>query len=105
MGKTATNLAVVLGLITVAFAAYYIYTQEGSSLVDDEQNRQTMQNMLQKTQAFIGYGQTLKTVDLDVNIFEDERFNSFRSYTTPIQERPIGRTDPFDDPVIIESNN
>ena len=97
MGKTATNLSVVLGLITVAFGGFYLYTQyEGSSL-DFAVSEQTTQNMLNNTRVFIERGDVLEQITLDINFFEDERFRSLHSYTTPIEERPIGRQDPFAD--------
>jgi len=97
MGKTATNLSIVLGLITVAFAGYYMYTQQASTtlLVDD--NQQTMQDMLKNTRVFIQHRQALESVEMDISLFEDERFRSLRSFSTPILERPVGRSDPFAD--------
>lgn len=99
MGKTATNLVVILGIITVGVAGYYLYNQQTTSGVDFNSNEQAVQDMLKNTQAFIGYGQTLREVKLDLGFFEDDRFRSLRSYTTQIHERPIGRPNPFDDPV------
>lgn len=95
MGKTATNLSIVLGLITIAYAGYYMYTQKSSNTLSFDSTDQTMQNMLNNTQVFIGYRQTLNKIQLDTNLFKDERFTSLRSFTTPIQDRPIGRPDPF----------
>ncbi len=96
MGKTATNLAVVLGLITVAFAGYYMYTQQASNgALSFDNNQQTMQNMLNNTRVFIQHRQALDNVKMDIEFFEDERFQSLRSFSTPILEQPIGRPDPF----------
>jgi hypothetical protein len=104
MGKTATNIAIVLGLITIVFAGYYLYSQQGSFLVSDEAiNEQTMTNMLNNTQAFIGYRQTLDKINLDLKILEDRRFSSLRSYSRPIEEQPVGRSNPFS--ATLESNN
>lgn len=103
MGKTATNLVVILGLITVAFAGYYIYTKQLSSSLSFDSNDQAVQDMLVNTQAFIGYGKTLREVNLELDFFDDEKFRSLRSYSTQIQERDIGRRDPFADPVISNS--
>lgn len=97
MGKNATNLAIALGLITVVFAAYYIYTQSSEPDLDFVENEQTLQNMLNNTRVFIERRQTLDKVTLDIGLFEDERFQSLRAYTTPIPERPIGRPNPFAD--------
>lgn len=95
MGKTATNISIVLGLITVAFAGYYMYTQRSASTLSFEGNPQSVQNMLNNTRVFIERRRALDNVDLDLAFFEDPRFQSLRSYSTPIEERPIGRQDPF----------
>ena len=97
MGKTATNFAIALGLITVAFAGYYMFTQQGNGTLSVETNQQATINMLNNTQVFIEHRRALDGVDLDISIFEDPRFRSLRSFTTPIQKQPIGRPDPFAD--------
>jgi len=98
MGKTATNLSVALGLIAVVFGIWYIYNQyTASQAVEFDASEQTMQNMLNNTRVFIQHRQTLQKVSLDISIFEDDRFNSLESFSTPIEERPIGRPDPFAD--------
>ena len=100
MGKTATNLSIVLGLITIAFAGYYVYTQNSSTTLSVDTNVQSMENMLNNTRVFIERRQVLGQVKLDVSFFEDERFRSLRSFTRPIEERPIGRPDPFAEPSV-----
>tara|TARA_B100000508_G_scaffold138723_1_gene135366 strand:- start:10188 stop:10508 length:321 start_codon:yes stop_codon:yes gene_type:complete len=95
MSKTAKNLSIVLGLVTVAFAGYYLYAQQSVSVLQFSSNDQTMQNMLNNTRVFIEHRRQLDSVTMDLSLLEDERFLSLRSYTTPIQERPIGRPDPF----------
>lgn len=97
MGKTATNLSIILGLITIVFAGYYLYTQKSTDSFSLDTNKQTMENMLNNTGVFIERRQVLDQVELNVALFEDARFRSLRSFTTPIQERPIGRPDPFAD--------
>jgi hypothetical protein len=96
MGKTSKNLAFVLGLATLAFGGYYLFTQYGQS-DNFSSNEQNMQNMLDNTRVFIERAQILNGMQLSKNIaiLEDERFNSLRSYSTPIVEQSVGRTDPF----------
>lgn len=95
MGKNTTNLVTALGLITVVFAGYYLYTTNAEPALDFTENDQIQQNMLNNTRVFIQRRQVLDKVTLDIKLFEDQRFNSLRSYTTPILERPIGRPNPF----------
>jgi len=98
MGKIITNLVIVLGLTTVGVAGYYIFIQQGESVLDFSSNDQTMQNMLTDTQVFISRRQELDKVNLDsnVSIFDDVQFRSLRSFSSPVQERPVGRNNPFD---------
>jgi len=107
MGKIITNLVVILGLITVAFAGYYIFIQQGEAALDFNSNDQTMQNMLNNTQVFIERRQALDRVNLTaaVSIFDDAQFRSLRSFSTPIQERPIGRNNPFDTALVPGNTN
>lgn len=102
MSKTTKNLVVVLGLITIVFAGYYLYTQQAPLFDDSSSNEQTMQNMLNNTRVFMQRRQTLDQVELDITFFEDPRFQSLRSFSTPIEERPVGRQDPFADPEVGE---
>ena len=96
MGKTSKNLVFILGLATVAFGGYYMFTQFGQ-ISSFETNDQNMQNMLNNTRVFIERGEILNRMQLTTNIgiLEDERFNSLQSYSTPVIEQPIGRLDPF----------
>lgn len=111
MGKTSKNLAFILGLATLAFGGYYVFTQfdQTASFSTNEQN---MQNMLNNTRVFIERGEILSNMKLGQNIaiLEDERFNSLQNYSTPIANQPIGRPDPFapaNQPsvIIVEDNN
>ena len=95
MGKISKNLSVVLGLVTVAFAGYYLFTQNSSGDLAFNENDQMMTNMLNNTQVFIEYSQALNEVQMNIGLFEDERFQSLRSFSTPIQTQPVGRPDPF----------
>ena len=103
MGKTATNISIILGLITVAFAGYYMYTQRSATTLDSATTQQSLQTMLNNTKVFIEHRQTLEVVKMDVSLFEDDRFYLLRSFSTPIQEQPIGRPNPFTE--VGSSNN
>ncbi len=97
MGKTATNISIALGLATIAFAGYYMYTQQGSTTLSFNTNAQTMDDMLNNTRVFIERRQTLDAVQLDMSFFDDERLLSLQSFSTPVKEVPVGRPDPFAD--------
>ncbi len=99
MGKTATNLAVLLGLTTIVFAGYYLFTQEGSDSLVSNTDTQTMENMLNNTRVFIERRKVLDSMELNVGLFEDDKFRSLKTFTKPVQEQPIGRSDPFADTI------
>lgn len=101
MGKTATNLVIVLGLITVAFAGFYLYMQQENSGLSFADSAQDAQIMLRDAQEYISYGDTLKTIDLKIEFFDDPRLLSYKSFSTPVQDRPIGRPNPFADTTVI----
>ncbi len=105
MGKTATNLSIVLGLITITFAGYYLYTQKSSTVLNFDTDEQVMQNALTRTSLFIGHRKKLDKIALDLSIMEDKRFTTLRSFTAPIDDRLIGRPNPFDDTFIIAPDN
>ncbi len=96
MGKAATNISIVLGLITIAFAGFWLYSNKDTSTTDGKVS-QTKEDMLRDTQQFAQYSQTLNQIKLDTAIFEDSKFNSLRIFTTEIKESGIGRNDPFAD--------
>ena len=93
----AKNIFIVLGLATVAFAGYYMYTTQGSSVLNTDNNEAVMQNMLSNTQVFIQRRQELSRIDIGsaTALFEDERFLSLVTYTDEVAEQPVGRGDPF----------
>jgi hypothetical protein len=97
MSDTAKNLSLILGLITLAFGAYYLYTQFFAGPAVDT-NQQTMDEMLNNTLVFIERRETLESIELDINFFEDSRILSLQSYDEPIVEQPVGRPNPFDNP-------
>jgi hypothetical protein len=97
MGKSASNIVILLGLVLMVVAAYFVYQQQGSVL--DSSVGQLPGNVLQETKSFIGYTSVLKSIKLDFTLFEDERFTKLRNFSAPIEESPAGRLDPFSVPL------
>lgn len=93
MNSVTKNIATILGVLTIAFAGYYFFIQKASpdSVADDF----TLQQMLASTEVFIMRSQELDQMNFDLSVFEDARFKTLRSFTSPVQEQPVGRTDPF----------
>ena len=95
MSSVVKNLAIILGLATVAFAGYYMYTQQGATILRSSTGEAELQDMLAKTQVFIQHRQELDSIVLDVDLFENKKFTSLRSYTKPVIEQEPGRPNPF----------
>lgn len=89
------NLLLTLGLLTVAFAGYYMYTQQDAVTLNLDGADPQYQEMLNDTQAFIQRRQKLNQTKLDIRILDDERFSSLYTHTKPVKEVEAGRTDPF----------
>jgi len=95
MSGTAKNLIVILGLASVAFAAYYLYLQQSESTLNTATGDESLNSMLTKTQVFINRRQALDKIVIDSSLFEDERFRSLHTFTKPLADIPVGRQDPF----------
>ena len=95
MSKTAKNLIVILGLITVAFGGYFMFMQQSATTLSFEANDETLRQMQTNSQLFIQRRQALAEIKLDTSFFSDDRFLSLQSYNTPIIEQPVGRDNPF----------
>ncbi|MBP6924154.1 MAG: hypothetical protein KBC62_01475 [Candidatus Pacebacteria bacterium] len=93
MNSVTKNIVTILGVLTIAFAGYYFFSQQASMepVTDDF----TLQQMLASTEVFIVRSQELDQMNFDLSVFEDARFKTLRSFTNPVQELPVGRTDPF----------
>ena len=95
MGKAATNISSVLGLIIIAFGGYWFYTNSESSSLESSTTTEQKEAMLRDTAQFAEYSKTLNEIKLDMSIFEDQRFRNLKSYTTEIQKSEVGRENPF----------
>ncbi|MEK7461962.1 MAG: hypothetical protein AAB618_00065 [Patescibacteria group bacterium] len=97
MGNLFKNITIALGIITVVFGGYYLYTESINSSFEEQGAEQALQSMLANTSVFISYSQELDRINLDLALFEDKRFRSLRLYTTPVKEQATGRSNPFSD--------
>ena len=92
MSPTMKNIVVPLLGITLAYAAYVFFIQ-GDTLVD---NGATLtDDVLLRTQVFIERRAMLDRVSVDLALFEDPVFRSYKSFSTPVDDEPFGRNNPF----------
>jgi hypothetical protein len=94
MSSSMKNILVILGAFTVAFAGYYMYAQNKNSSLSTGSSEITADIML-STQVFIERRVILDAVKLNISLFEDPVFRSYRSFAEPVSEEPYGRTNPF----------
>jgi len=97
MNSGFKNITIALGIITIAFAGYYLYSQQADPLMFGT-NDAMMESMLMNTQVFIERREQLSAIKLDTSLFDDYRFQSLVSYREDIIPRQQGRMNPFDLP-------
>ena len=96
MTPLAKNLLVVLGVFTVGYAGYFLYTQQSALTLDGgSENDAVYMNILATTEVFIVRSQELSSIDLDLAVLDDPRLRSLRRFTKDVEEQPIGRNNPF----------
>lgn len=95
MSNTLRNLLIVLGLLTLGYGAYYLYTSRESTTPDQRLSDAEFQSMLNETRAFIERRQELESMQFDVSFLADERFRNLESNTEPLNEVLPGRNNPF----------
>jgi hypothetical protein len=96
MTPLTKNLLVVLGVFTVGYAGYYLYTQQSTLTLDGgSENDAVYMNILANTEVFIVRSQELSSIDLDLAVLDDVRFRSLRRFTKDVEDQPIGRDNPF----------
>ena len=98
MSKVVTNIIVLLGLATVAFAGFYLYTKKSDTVLKFTTKPSDIQNLVSQTQVFIERDRILRNVKINVSFFSDEKLLSLQSYRTEIIKAPIGRSNPFQEP-------
>jgi hypothetical protein len=96
MTSTLKNLLTILALATIAFVAYYLYTQQSNNALSTGVDDAQLQDMLARTQIFIRHSEELDRIgSINTSLFTDPRFSTLRSFSKPVQESPVGRNDPF----------
>lgn len=95
MSNTAKNLMVALGIITIAFAGYYFFVQDASSVLRSSESNRQLEQMLARTQEFVVHRQILDTIELDTTVLQSNEFRALRSFAPNPNEFQVGRSNPF----------
>ena len=102
MSTTGKYIIIGLGVLTLAYAGYYFLSGSNTETVSFDTSEAVMQNMLANSELFIERRQRLEAVQLDTEVFTDERFLSLRTFVAQVPDQVVGRPDPF---APIGSNN
>jgi hypothetical protein len=94
MNKSLTNIIVLIGIVITSVAGYVLFSQDLVPLASNADDLQ-LQQLLASSQLFIERSQTLSEIDMDTSIFQDEVFNSLKSYSPSPNEFQVGRSNPF----------
>ena len=98
MTPLAKNLLIVLGVFTVGYGGYFLYTQRSGTVLDSgNENEAVYINMLATTEVFIIRSQELSKINLDTSVLDDARFRSLKRFTKDVEDQPTGRPNPFAD--------
>ena len=95
MSDTVKNILFGVMFLSVLGFAYYLYTQQGMAVLNINKDDDVTFKLNAETASFIASLNTLERVNLQVDLFDDPRFNRLRSYQTPVPELNTGRSDPF----------
>ncbi len=86
------NLFVILGLLLIAGFGYYLYTTNGSFGLEGSD---ADLNVEAESAELVRKVESIKRISIDRSLFTDPRFTSLRSFATPVQAYPVGRSNPF----------
>jgi hypothetical protein len=95
MNKSLTNIIVLNGIVITSVAGYVLFSQNSVPLLTSNTADPQLQQLFTSSQLFVERSQTLSEIDMDISIFEDEVFNSLKSYSLPPNEFEYGRLNPF----------
>lgn len=95
MSNTLKNLLLLLGVVTVCYAGYYLYNLRTSTTLDTGMGSAEYESMLARTQVFIQRSQELSALQLDFSVLESPTFNNLESYERPLEDINAGRSNPF----------
>lgn len=92
MSSTLQNIVVILGLLLVAGLGYYLYTQYGSSNLN---NSEVQAQVSVQSSVFLARLQELQQIKLDDSVFTNPQFQVLKNNSQPIVPRYVGRSNPF----------
>ena len=88
------NIIIVIGILAIAAAGVYVYLERDSGkLVFGDPG--VSQTVIANTEIFIARRVILESLVIDLDVLDDVRFTSLRSFTRKVENVPQGRPNPF----------
>ena len=95
MSSFLQNALILLGLTLIVGLGYFLYTQNSGLDVATQNAAVTMQIELE-TADFLRRLNELKAIELNGDIFTDERFASLIRFSPQLLDQPLGKSNPFE---------
>ena len=96
MSRFLQNALIFLGLALIVGLGYFLYTQNNATNLTDTENSAVSMQIELETADFLRRLNELKAIQLDDQLFDDPRFDSFMSFTAPLFDQPVGKANPFE---------
>lgn len=94
MSSWIQNLIILVGIIALGAAAYYIFVQQGIELNTSGSDVNSIEVQAQ-TQSLLQQLNDLRSVDISTDLYSSERFQTLTNYTRTPRSQPVGRDNPF----------
>lgn len=105
MSSTFKNTTILLLILVFAVTGYYIYNKNKTVEPTNSDNQYVTPDMEKNAQLFMERSNILRQVEVDLAVFDDPLFISYRNFTRPIVRQEQGRTNPFVEFEASQSNN
>jgi hypothetical protein len=103
MNKNLKNIIILFVIILMAFAGYYMYSQQGINELSFESGSSFDQSIITNTEIFIKRRAALESINLDISVLENPIFLSLQDYTSGVASLPTGRENPFEEREDVEA--
>jgi len=90
------NIITIFSIVVLLGLGYYLYLNQGAASLDFVTSQTVSEQLTQNTQMYIERQRLLQEVQLDFEIFSDERFRNLQSFELPVPLIPSGREQLFD---------
>jgi hypothetical protein len=97
-GKNKKNL-LILGAILAAGVLYYVFVVAPANSVTASVDPSMSADLQAKTARFIEHRQTLEILNVDVSVANELMLLGLKSYSAPVPEQVVGKSNIFDEPV------